>query len=148
MEMNKTLLREVFEQVQAEAHAEDCHWKQATWLQQRMSDADVEEVHLNTNTHGPEDVLLVTPNCGTAMCFAGWATVVGDPGSRFILDDDTSAGVAMADRVLLTDGSVRNISSAAEEMLGIGWADGSRLFDGDNTLEDLRTILTEWGVLA
>lgn len=141
--MNETLLREVFDFVEAEAEAEDCHWNQGYWGRQRMDDADTEECHLDTARFGPEDVEVVVPNCGTSMCFAGWATQIGDPNSRFILETENGG----LERVLRGDGQVQYISSAAIELLDISTEQANALFDSDNTLEHLRDTLTEWGVL-
>lgn len=74
--------------------------------------------------------------CGTACCFAG--QVVSDAGYRFAFRPDEVTTLHCVDP---RTGHAVQISHAARELLGITSSEACSLFDGDNTLEDLRQIV-------
>jgi hypothetical protein len=77
-------------------------------------------------------------DCGTAGCFAGWASLLSgdEPGWAFS-DDDTT------DIVVLDDESTPWVGDRAAELLGITTEQQDELFDGWNTREDLGRLVAE-----
>lgn len=84
--------------------------------------------------------------CSTGMCFAGWASAL--TGAEFAYDAknqqqvNTADGYANAREVVRTaDGTLRTIEAYAREVLALPSRQSHALFDGDNTLEHIRTTL-------
>ncbi len=125
---NVELLRKTLAHI--EAHPQT--WFQATWAELIEGAAENE--------------------CGTAFCFGGWAAVLH---GATITVDDAPDGVA---DVLVTPppGEPANrydpaadhwdeidIHAYARGVLGLTYEQGVKLFDGFNTLDDLRRIVSE-----
>lgn len=80
--------------------------------------------------------------CGTAMCFAGWAIEL-DPGYSF---NSHYVNGDILDYVDVTDpeGFVLTVQQAAREILGLTPEQGTELFLGTNEIEDIRAIIDSW----
>lgn len=141
----KALAREVFAQILLEPE----HWDQGSWGSLHTDDARAEMLEQFT---GPEyedlpdingmKVVPVTPSCGTAMCFAGWAAMLGDKGAKLLYDRSLTA-----DYVLTGTGATRNIGHYASELLGIeDDTAGEDLFSGGNDIKEIFDILHSLGV--
>lgn len=101
-------------------------------------------------TH-PEEWTQRFYRCGTGMCFAGWAAVL-DGGTWY---DAELKGPWIEDMVarpddpdldvfLMRDGArTVDVECRARRILGLTEDEASELFDGDNTLDDLRRIVRE-----
>ncbi|OZC59228.1 hypothetical protein CH276_22535 [Rhodococcus sp. 06-470-2] len=92
--------------------------------------------------------------CGTARCFAGWASFFA--GGRFVSSEDdknhivASNGVRnfRASTVRTPDGQLLHVADHAAMMLGIDDRDADALFSPDNTVTVLRRMvnnLLEYG---
>lgn len=129
---NVALLKQTLAHV--EAHQAD--WNQRQWI----TPADERE----------------DPSCGTAYCFAGWAVAL----SGYKVERTGSVGIGQlppevvyrldAEDNIYQSGYVGGLAAGcghvAAVLLGIkalGSQDGEHLFDGYNTLDDLRRIVAE-----
>ena len=83
----------------------------------------------------------VRNSCGTAFCFAGHASARAGAKPVWVPRAD-EADIADASLCTLPDGTERAIVSHAREVLGLWDHWHTSLFDGDNTLADLRRIIT------
>jgi hypothetical protein len=88
----------------------------------------------------------VPPTCGTAMCCAGWALAVDDPGMKMLIG--TGGADNSADWALLSDGHVVEIEQHAALILGLTYEERNLLFAGSNSIGDIMQILTDWGVFG
>lgn len=90
--------------------------------------------------HKPLTDVYSKNECGTAYCVAGKAVVR----AGHVLSEGSLS------RVPLIDGRVQSFDYLAAEILGIDYDTASRLFEGDNTADDIdeiiREIFTEHGV--
>lgn len=84
------------------------------------------------------------PECGTAMCFAGWACklagkrlVVERMTTRWLDNERREAGVLVVED---DDGGRREISEVASELLGLNVFEKT-LYDGSNDLSDLESTV-------
>lgn len=69
--------------------------------------------------------------CGTAACFAGWTLL--------------RLGYAVRGTWCRSpEGKVNVVPHSAAAELGLDWVSANRLFDGDNTIKDLRKIVNEY----
>lgn len=89
-------------------------------------------------------------DCGTAMCFAGWAlTLDGAKWADEVTDDHVDSWSVVARRGepldMRTSEGVRLAFApvAAQKRLGLTDPEADHLFAGDNTLADLRRIVSE-----
>lgn len=89
--------------------------------------------------------------CKTGMCFAGWTTAAvglkwrSDNAVRlsFLVNPDLEE---LDDHVIMPDGRILSAYAAAIILLGLDEFTVDFLFDGDNTVEDIRqVILDEFG---
>lgn len=104
------------EQVMAYIEAHPKEWKQSTWGIQKV-------------------------DCGTAYCFAGtWAAMNG---GKFLFDAEQwrRHGVAHADDVQFGDDPPVPIPRWAIKTLGLDNGDADVLFDGGNSMEELREMV-------
>lgn len=141
---NAELLTRTLEQIKANQEA----WDQGTWA-----------THLNPGEHVDEDGNIVTadgedpdvhyvedaddPACGTAMCFAGWATQLSGWLPKF-------NGNSRYTGTCVKDGEVASIMDKAAELLDIDTYDADALFSGGNSLdklEDFVATLIEHGTI-
>jgi hypothetical protein len=81
-------------------------------------------------------------DCGTVYCFAGWAVRLAHPEAEFLFGvsslRDGSATLAQ-----LGGSPPRDIKDLATELLGLRWRGADVLFDGRNTLEELREYVRQ-----
>lgn len=101
--LNVALLRETLAHIEADPGS----WQQRNWYTPPQRGTD----------------------CGSAMCFAGWAAVLDEP-----------AVIQTADPHEWLIGDV-TIATHARTRLGLGLQQGTILFDGDNTLPMLQRIV-------
>lgn len=78
-------------------------------------------------------------DCGTAYCFAGWAAVLS--GAAFVRHEDGSLSYEYV--IPPGGGDSIWIQDYAAQVLGIGSRHAMDLFDGYNTLADLRAFVGE-----
>lgn len=98
-------------------------WNQGTWaIQYRDSDGDL---------------------CGTACCFAGWAVHLA--GDHFVNDVGCDMEGCDCDEIVAEapDGNIEHIAERAQELLGLDWRERGRLFNGSNTLDQLREVVAQ-----
>lgn len=88
--------------------------------------------------------------CETGMCYAGWAITLAGGKWAFPVSGDYSDRYVIAntqdnpDHVFLDHGlQVINPSDRAERLLGITEIEGCRLFEWENTIEDIERIVNE-----
>lgn len=81
-----------------------------------------------------QDTWAAKTVCGTAFCFAGHAVRLAGHKIVFLPGDDTATHIA--------DG--RMIEDAAIEELGLRKYQADELFSGGNTLDELRSFVTEY----
>lgn len=101
-------------------------WRQSAWyawldedgkLAQDVVTVEVEEVN----------------SCGSAMCFAGHAALKsGFPAPPSENWKQWTATI---------DGKLMDVSDYAKKKLGLNWEQADVLFGGDNTMEDLETMV-------
>lgn len=75
--------------------------------------------------------------CGTAQCFAGWATSLEGYTERMYRDGRPSMSYLVANG--------RNVHAAelAAQLLGLTGDEADRLFDGGNTIEHLELMVKD-----
>jgi hypothetical protein len=92
--------------------------------------------------------------CGTARCYAGWASFLA--GGRFVSSEDDKTHIVAsngvknfrASTVRTPEGELLHVADHATIVLGIDDADADALFSPDNTIADLRRMvdnLVEYG---
>lgn len=110
------------------------------------------------------------PACGTAYCYAGWLPATlgreyagldpdgvdfqyiriaeGDVPARKRVEDENGSWAYTADNHALyrdtEPGETVHVSSWAEAQLGLTNQESQLLFEGSNTLDDLRAIILSW----
>lgn len=122
-EVNIPLLRKAVEWAEAEAaKTEDCHWYQGSWAQDatnfRILREDFPQRYGNLAT------------CGTAYCIAGHvaASIAGEE------------NIDLCQFMVNVEGNEVAIPDFAKEQLGLGDRQADRLFNGGNSIEDVRRI--------
>lgn len=122
MEPNVPLLRKTMEHIKE--HPE--HWLQDTYrimVETGLAEAWGRSFHRQG----------LPLECGTAMCFAGWACDI--------------AGVEWRDdfggTILVGGGETSSAATMAQELLGITGSQASYLFSAGNTIEDLEWIVEQ-----
>jgi hypothetical protein len=123
----------------------------------------VEDTHeLDTEKHNQNHWMRIDPkkgfippnpelSCGTAGCFAGWAGLAYGA-TPVVLQEDIEWGIANdIDSIAIFDlimpnGTEREISEAAAEILGLDDVQACRLFEGRNSVEDLREMVDRLAV--
>lgn len=85
----------------------------------------------------PGDEHLLTDFCTTSCCIAGY--VATRKGEKPLIEEDLDYAMV----VQLPDGSWEEIESYARHLLGLTIPEAARLFEQENTLNDLRTIVAE-----
>ena len=127
---NVPLLNAVIEHI--EANPDD--WYQGDWRTLRSFLVD------------PADEATPT-DCGTAMCFAGWAAELSGAeyaypaGDSTIVDHVTYGGdidSVEAAHIVNTDEGLVHVQDYATRALGIDEGQANRLFHGANTISDLK----------
>lgn len=108
-------------------------WAQGTWC--TGEPAKSQKIKGEGETYVPIKV-----NCGTAMCFAGWAISLG--GGRLVIpadsvDDVDADGVTFAEEAWHPDYGVGYVSEVAQYLLGIDDDDADAMFEAYNEMEDL-----------
>jgi hypothetical protein len=83
--------------------------------------------------------------CGTRQCFAGWACSLegwrplsDHEQEAFVNDDDWDCSFDPSSAVK-QDGTIAPVEEVAKSLLGLNLYQASLLFDGDNTLDELRS---------
>lgn len=114
MTVNVPLLRKTLEHV--ESHPEE--WTQDIWL------------------------------CRTSACFAGHAVLIdggkwGETENSVFVRAEPEDDPADVRTPIAGEGPMVTVPERARRILGIGYTDSRRLFDSDNTLDDLRRIVAE-----
>ncbi len=82
----------------------------------------------------------IAASCATACCIAG--KTVAALGGRFLLDDVYDRGYQTATEAELPSGDVVDVEDFARLHLGLDYEQAEALFDGDNTIHDVRRIIT------
>jgi hypothetical protein len=104
------------------------HWYQGSWARRNI-DAAVQN---------RDD-----PYCNTAMCIAG--KVAFDAGWKLVFEADSTEvmddGVTYEFAFNATkDGEIKSISTVGQIELGLTDGEADRLFDGNNSAEDIRYV--------
>lgn len=98
-------------------------WDQSVWFHDPQS---------------PEGDEYVLDNfCGTSCCIAGY--VATRNGEKPLIEEYLDYAMV----VRLKDGTVENIDFHARNLLGLTPEEATRLFEMENTLDDLRRIVAE-----
>ncbi|KJF21926.1 hypothetical protein C7T36_18280 [Rhodococcus sp. AD45-ID] len=84
--------------------------------------------------------------CGTARCFAGWAAELSGAqwisGERDQVQIDTAEGRWFAGSVVRSQsGELRHVADFARRELGLTEIAADQLFDGSNTITELREMV-------
>jgi hypothetical protein len=125
--VNIPLLRKVVEWAEVENElTQGRTWYQGIWF----GNEDYIAYHISTNEISGLDITEVF-DCGTVMCLAG--KIAFDAGWEPNFDGANNAGS------VVRDGHVRDVEEVACELLGIDMY-ATDLFDGDNTVEQIRYI--------
>ena len=80
----------------------------------------------------------IAASCATACCLAG--KVVASQGGRFLLESDYG-DYQIATTAELPSGRVVDVEDFARDHLGLTYEQAAALFDGDNTITDVRRII-------
>ena len=75
--------------------------------------------------------------CGTAQCFAGWATSLEGYTERVYWDRHPSSSY------LVVNGNDVHVEDLARKLLGLTRREADQLFDADNTREDLELMVKD-----
>lgn len=120
-------------------------WNQATWgylTDSVLADAHVVDSFSSTywsdqivTVDGLADLVMADNACGTAMCFAGHTVVLTD---QPVLVNRESG---LFEGVVVDKDTSMSVGIAAKELLGLTHEQADALFDGDNTIEDIRAII-------
>lgn len=81
--------------------------------------------------------------CGTAKCFAGWACIL-TPGYKEVIEVDQDDPEYSYAYIAGPDGLSIDIHDTAERLLGLTEYQSGELFDGGNTMADLRRLIAEY----
>lgn len=130
---NVPLLNAVIEHIEANPN----DWYQGDWRTLRTFLRDDQGI----------PVPLPAADCGTAMCFAGWAAQLsgaeyaypagdGELHDDVIVSDGTDS--VEAAHIVRTDEGLVHVQDYATRALGIDEGQSNRLFHGANTLADLK----------
>jgi hypothetical protein len=91
---------------------------------------------------------LANGECGTAYCFAGWAVALTYPAAKFAFTDtqshwptDRTATTVVLNPAEFTGPAV--IDAVARDLLGISDKTAEVLFEGGNSLDDLRRMVAD-----
>lgn len=82
-----------------------------------------------------------TQDCGTAYCFAGHALVLSGYKPNTYIDAYTGELQTSYSTMVRPDGHAVYVEYEAQELLGIDFGRGTRLFDCNNDLDDLADIV-------
>lgn len=88
--------------------------------------------------HRP-DGTPIAASCATACCIAG--KTVAALGGRFLLEEDYGLGYQIATDAELPTGERVDVEDYARVQLGLDYEQADALFDGDNTITDVRRII-------
>lgn len=115
----KKLVRWAEQDEKAPKKLSEFAWDQETWATKRKD--------------GPE------ARCQTACCIAGGAVALA--GARFLYDKKELNEDGMVDVTECRyEGRTYEIDELASQLLGLSFREAEDLFDGDNTLEDVKRI--------
>ena len=122
MKKNYELLDAVVKKIETDP----AHWYQSRWAFRSR--------FFQLSEEGQPEV----PVCNTSYCVAGWAVVIARPGARFQwLSGDSAHSV-------VTGGRVITIDDYAQKLFGLTSREARDLFEGINTLERIKEIITNW----
>lgn len=132
-EVNIPLLRKAVEWAEAEAAKPeiDCLWDQSDYITHPVVRAwrmtgqyvDLDQEPVARRAERERLANTVAPHCGTAYCIAGWVGQLLDP--RFEKADDVK-GMCVAE--------------FAADALGLDPDQADELFEGSNTIKEVRSI--------
>lgn len=108
-------------------------WDQNFWFTLNVNGFEGEELR---------QMILDDPNdpaCDSAKCFAGWACTKEGWLPKF--ETDSFGGFTQRVGLVEKDGLVVDCAMKARELLDIDMPTGSKLFDADNDLDDLRSMV-------
>jgi len=128
-EVNIPLLRKAVEWAEAEAAKpiELSRWEQGVYVSTPEDQRDaVEELKWGRNSGTTERLASKSPECGTCYCIAGYVAQAVDP--RF------------EDRDSIDEPEFITARTVATEALRLDFTQAGYLFDGGNTIEDVRRI--------
>lgn len=131
---------ELFRRVVKQIETEPERWRQDAWVsspafdawQDAWSDWYYDEVFFRTQPE-PEEIYTSAQVCDTAFCVAGWACALTDP------DFEYSIGSVRKDGEI-----VGTIEDVARDLLGLTQIQAEQLFEGENTLSDVKTLITHY----
>jgi hypothetical protein len=86
----------------------------------------------------------VMPACKTAKCVAGWAVSLRD--YDLVYDQSWRNAASTETCKHIVTGESKRIDAAARDLLGLSFADSDRLFNGDNDLDAIKSIIRKWKV--
>lgn len=130
MTKNFELLWKIYDHIVA--HPEE--WRQMTWVTTLRGDGAEKLPVTKTYQRAGEPAM-----CGTAFCFAGhvafaagWSPIWNSTGHDFVPGS------------MKKDHERRNVESIANNELGLTREEGWQLFDAYNSLDRIRSIITQW----
>lgn len=123
--LNLPLLRKVVEYITQQPD----EWHQEVWAARTGQSHWVQK----RDEHGRFIQGKEYQDCGTAMCVAGHAAVMDGFTVQWHEHDEQASCVVETDE----DGRAIPIETAATHALGLGAAEASGLFEGDNSLSDI-----------
>jgi hypothetical protein len=138
---NMRLLNRVVDRIQK---GDD--WDQEAWAKPTDVDLDdlprADEVSMALpGTWARHTVRVMDPNvCGTAFCVAGHAVNMTHQ-ALFLIEPNRD----MADNFFdMKTGEVFGVEHRAAEILGLDEDEAMRLFDSDNTLDEILELVDDW----
>lgn len=96
-----------------------------------------------------QGVWVNTTSCGTACCIAGKAVAVAGGAYEFERTDDedyietNGTDLVMTGFAIMPNGRSTYIDEGAREFLGLNIEESRMLFEGDNSLEDIREVIRD-----
>ncbi len=95
--------------------------------------------HIETNPDTWDQATWVRPaDCGTALCFAGHAIAIAHPDAQFL----SFTGIVVLHPGTPLEEDV-DIPDTAAELLGLDWRESEVLFDPNNNLDRLRSLVAD-----
>lgn len=122
---------------EADATQRGGRWNQWLWGQFEVPDG-VELEQVQGFLALPEGVAAT---CGTAMCFAGHT--IAAAGARPVFVDCERPTHEMGMFGVLINEDVEAVSTAASRLLGLNLREADRLFNENNSLSDVRSIVAK-----
>lgn len=124
-ELNVKAIRETLEKVEQEAEKDSGLWDQGHWV---VVGGEAEPVNVIDNEG--DEYFVVMNHCGTTGCFAGHGVLMNGylpMRQSSLVFNPTTMGVS-------------HVQEAAVDLFGLTVDEADALFNGENRIEDLRTI--------